>query len=78
MSLCTHFVSLYSMREMLRDPAHGLAVAYTTADSGELSCHYFAPTEDKLAYTRRGLALGKPGRFDTCQRRRWPASVRPA
>jgi hypothetical protein len=73
MSRCIHYVGLSSLREILRDPAHGVVLAYTASPRvtfGELSCsHVTAGTK------RPSLGLGKPDPLDTCWARFYPDMV---
>ena len=72
MSRCIHYVSLNSIKQILRDPAHGVALAYTNSPRttfGELSCHHFTTGEKR----RTGPFV--PGQFDTCAARFYPDSV---
>ena len=78
MSRCAQYVSLSSLRNILRDAAHGVVLAYVASPRetcGELSCHAFAPGTDKRAHFARGETLGKPGRWESCRARWAPGST---
>lgn len=78
MSLCVHYLGADSLKRILRDPAHGVALAHVLSPRltfGELSSGTFCASEDKRAESARGLTLGKRGMWDTCQARFAPETV---
>lgn len=78
MSRCVHYVGAESLRRILQDPAHGIALAHVHSPRqtfGELSSATFCASRDKRAESGRGQTIGKPGPWATCMARFYPDAV---
>ena len=78
MTRCLQYIGAESVKRILLDPAHGVALAYVASPRvtfGELSCASFCASEDKRAELARGTVIGRPGRNDSCRARWAPDSV---